>query len=197
VAAHGILSALGRREIEAAGRLARESEVLAASTPNLDFARGCCALVKGDLLGAANHLERALAWTGDAAPYAPLEGVTGYRAQNVLSEVRYLQGREADSVNLYHEARVSYGRPLGNAFHGPVQDLVHHGDPGLALLLLGVATQRYPTSTSPWKRGGELFLALGLKGRAEEWLIRASRLSPHPEEIEGLLDQARSASPTS
>jgi glycosyltransferase involved in cell wall biosynthesis len=193
VAAQCILSALGNRNFSEAVDLSRRSTALESPSPNLDFARGYCALVAGDLTDAARRLERALSHKKKPMLYAPIEGVMDFLSLTVLSEVRYLQGRVPESQRLYQRSVVSCHREPGNAFHGSVGAILENGDPGIALLLLGAAARKSPQDPFPWKRGGELFLALGLFDRAQEWLERALCLSREGGEIQILLDQVRHA----
>jgi hypothetical protein len=92
---------------------------------------------------------------------------------------------------MYTEAASSSNQELANAFHGPIRILLQGSDPGLALLLLTQATKTQPENPVPWRRGGELFMELGLYPQAIPWLEQASKLALDREATMGLLEEAK------
>jgi tetratricopeptide (TPR) repeat protein len=193
VAALEILDALSRREVASARLTADRTAAWVETSPNLEYARGVCALGGGHLEEAALHLEAALAFAGRVLSVAPFEGVTNWLSLSALSEVRYLQGRMKESLRLHARASAVRGREGANAFHGAPRTLIDEGDPGWAMHLLSLAGRLAPQDARPWLRGGEILLELGLLRRAVEWLEQAGKRAPGEEGIERLLEAARSA----
>lgn len=173
IAALYLLETLGQRDYAGLQAVVSRAARINGFSPNLHYALGMARLIALELDQASDHLENALSGDGRLLPYAPFVGVTGHLSLNALSEVRFLQGREVESLDLFQKATGMKGGEPANTFHGDAELLAKACDPRWALDLLTRALQADPSQAALWQRGGSILAALGLADKAKQWLDRS------------------------